>query len=341
MPPGRAPIKKAWIVIARSNNLPMAIAWDLANEYPATSLPGEGDHEFARRVADATSGLLRIRPRCDAETGFTSRRQFDAVSRGELALADSFSGALTDVHAMFQLSSLPFLTADASEAQRLFELAQPHYARVLEGLGQKLLYASPWPPTGLWSRQPVADAASMQGLRVRTYDRASAGVFTRLGAAGTHMSFADALPRLAAGELDAVLSSGDGGAGDRLWQQLPVFTPLVYAVPLSFTTMHLPTWEALDNAFRLALEHAAAATMQSQWRRMQGRVEENAVRLRAHGATVAPPVCAAFRAQLEHAADGAVTDWLARAGAEGRALLGAFRGAEWVHSRISSKATSP
>jgi hypothetical protein len=39
------------------------------------------------------------------------------------------------------------------------------------------------------------------------------------------------VPRLRAGELDAVLSSGDGGAGARLWEVLPHFTALDYASP--------------------------------------------------------------------------------------------------------------
>jgi TRAP-type C4-dicarboxylate transport system substrate-binding protein len=189
----------------------------------------------------------------------------------------------------------------------------------------------------LWTRQPLAETL-LQGLRVRTYDRASAEVFTRLGATGMALSFADAVPLLEQGKLDAVLSSGDGGAGHKLWRLLPVFNPLVYAVPLSFTTMHLPTWRALADPVRQAIADAAAATMQSQWRRMAGRVEENVQRLYAHGASVAPPPDADFRARLEAAADGVVAAWLELAGVRGEALLTAFRGAEWVHSRFRNKA---
>jgi TRAP-type C4-dicarboxylate transport system substrate-binding protein len=326
-------------VIARSNPKPSANAWDLANEYPATSLPGEGDAEFARRVAEASGGLVKITPRCDAVMGFTSRTQFDAVSRGELVLADSFSGALADVDALFQLSSLPFLTADTADARRLFDLAHAHYAAAFEQAGQKLLYVSPWPPTGVWTRKPLADAAGLRELRVRTYDGASAEVFTRLGATAAALPFSEALPLLEQGRLDAVLSSGDGGAGAKLWRLLPVFNPLVYAVPLSFTSMHLATWQALGDAIRQAIAEAASATMQSQWQRMQGRVEGNVQRLRANGATLAAPPGAHFRAELEAAADGVTAAWLARAGARGTSLLSEYRGAEWVHSRFTQKPT--
>jgi len=47
------------------------------------------------------------------------------------------------------------------------------------------------------------------------------------------------------GEIDAVLSSGDGGAGRKLWDHLPHFSEINYAIPLSFTTVNLDKWKAL------------------------------------------------------------------------------------------------
>jgi hypothetical protein len=42
-----------------------------------------------------------------------------------------------------------------------------------------------------------------------------------------------------AGELDAVLSSGDAGAGAELWAILPHFTEVNHAMPLSIATIDL------------------------------------------------------------------------------------------------------
>lgn len=301
-----------------------SIVWDLANEYPDSSLPGEGDAEFSRRVGELTAGRVRIRPRCDAAHGLGSRQLFDAVSAGRLVLADSFAGALGDVHPLFQLSSLPFLTAGSADARRLFDLARPYYDTVLHDLGQKLLYASPWPPTGLWTKAALGRAHDLQGLRVRTYDAISAQVFARLGANARAMAFTEAQPLLASGGLDAVLSSGDGGAGAKLWQRLPYFTPIDYAVPLSLVTINLAGWNALDAAMRLAMEDAAAQTMQSQWRRMHTRVEENTLRLRAAGATIVPPT-AELHAAFVTAAAKPIADWTERAGSAGHAILAQYR----------------
>src|SRR5438477_2727843 len=66
------------------------IRWILADEYPATSLPGEGDAYFAKAVADRVAGKLVVESQPDAKSGFRSREQLKAVAEGKLAMADSF-----------------------------------------------------------------------------------------------------------------------------------------------------------------------------------------------------------------------------------------------------------
>src|SRR5207244_12718620 len=48
---------------------PSAARWVLANEYPATSLPGEGDIFFAKAVAHRVAGKLVIAAHADATAG--------------------------------------------------------------------------------------------------------------------------------------------------------------------------------------------------------------------------------------------------------------------------------
>jgi TRAP-type C4-dicarboxylate transport system substrate-binding protein len=61
----------------------------------------------------------------------------------------------------------------------------------------------------------------------------SSEVFASVGARAAAISFADTMPRLADGSINAVLSSGDGGAGRKLWDYLPYFTEITYSLPLS------------------------------------------------------------------------------------------------------------
>ena len=123
-----------------ANDLP---CWVLANEYPASSLPGEGDARFARLVSEATRGRLSIASRPGASLGYRSRDQLRAVARGEIAMADTFGGALAEEHAIFALASLPFVVADLVGARALYDAARPSYDAAFADNNQRLLFARP------------------------------------------------------------------------------------------------------------------------------------------------------------------------------------------------------
>src|SRR5689334_8124841 len=99
--------------------------WTLANEYPATSLPGEGDEFFAREAANLTEGRVSIVTMPDARMGYKSREQLAAVAQGKLAMADSFGGALGADEPLFALSSLPFAVNGIGGARALYDAARP------------------------------------------------------------------------------------------------------------------------------------------------------------------------------------------------------------------------
>ena len=70
-------------------------------------------------------------------------------------MANTVGGTLGEEDPVFLLSSLPFVTPTMEDARALYEHAQPLYEQLFAERKQKLLYAVPWPPSGIWS----ADAA--------------------------------------------------------------------------------------------------------------------------------------------------------------------------------------
>ena len=299
--------------------------WALANEYPATSLPGEGDAHFAKLVADKTRGRISIVTMPDAKLGYKSREQLQAVAEGKIAMADSFGGALGDAEPIFSLASLPFVAADAAQARSLYEAARAAYAAAFARHNQKLLFSTPWPASGLWTKAPATTLEAVAKLKVRTYDKTGTELFSRLGAQASVVSFSDLPPKLASGEIDAVLSSGDGGAGRRLWEHLPSFTAIDYAMPLSFTTVNLDRWKALDADTQRAIEEAAGETEIRQWKTLGGRLAQNYARMRENGMTIATEISPELRARLREAARTAAAQWAAKAGPEGKAILERFQ----------------
>lgn len=279
---------------------------------------------FAEAATRLAGDGLVVTPGFDGPDGLRSAGMLGAVAAGRVQAADAFTGALAGEDALFGVSALPFLTASDADARRLWKVAEPAYRTALARRGLVLLYATPWPPTGLWSRMPLQGPASLAGLRVRTYDAASTAVFVGVGAAPALLSFADAQGRLRTGELDAVLSSGDGGAGARLWEVLPHFTALDYAFPLSLAFCSRAALDALPGDAREAVMAAGVATTARQFGAMRTRVADNESRMAANGVVLAR--VPAVRATLAEAAVPVVADWEARAGEDAVRVVAAFRG---------------
>ncbi|CAN5267772.1 TRAP transporter substrate-binding protein [soil metagenome] len=284
----------------------------MVTEYPATSMPGEGVATFAALVAQKSGGAVVIAPSFDAVAGFKSADMIEAVEQRKVEAADAFAGGLANRYPVFAVSSLPFLADSLGKARDLNAAAKPVYAKFLAAHGQKLLYTTPWPASGIWSKTPIRTVDDLKALSIRTYDAISQDVMTAAGAKASNISFADAMPRLAAGDVNAVLSSGDGGAGRKLWVYLPSFAEINYAMPVSIATMNLAVYDALDERSRRAIDSAAALTEIAQWRLIEGRLEANYRTMRDNHVAIDAEVAPAVKAALRAAAASAQQDWLGK-----------------------------
>jgi TRAP-type C4-dicarboxylate transport system substrate-binding protein len=301
------------------------ITWSMADEYPATSIQGEADARFAREVAARTDGRIAITHQYDATSGFRSRDMVAAIGRGDLRLGNTYMGALGALDPVFLLPSLPFLATTPGEGQALAAVARPAYERALARHNQVLLFQSPWPAAGIWAHRPVDSAEALKGLRIRTADANGVVAFRAAGAVPVVVSFTDALPQLRAGQLDAVLSSGDGGAGQRLMETLRHFTAIEYAVTMSMVTVNADAWRALDPGLQQALREAVAETEARQWEVMKTRVAANYARMRAAGITLTTELTPEYRQALRAAGQTAVDEWLRQMGPAGAQIIEQYR----------------
>lgn len=301
------------------------VVWDMPTEYPQTAMPGLGLTTFAKHVAESSAGKLQIKPSFDAAGGIKSARMLTAIAEGKVQAGDAFAGALEAEDAIFALPSLPFLVTSIADAKRLADLARPHLAAALQRKGQRLLYLTPWPPTGIWSKNPLKTPGDLAGLSIRTYDKVSSEVFAAVGAKAAWMNFADAMPKLADGTINSVLSSGDGGAGRKLWDYLPFFTAITYSLPLSVASLNQAVYDGLSPDLREAVDAAGRQTESELWLALSTRLQENYQRMRENrvnlDATPAPAVIAA----LQSAAAVAQAAWCTRSGPVCQQTLDAFK----------------
>jgi TRAP-type C4-dicarboxylate transport system substrate-binding protein len=195
----------------------------------------------------------------------------------------------------------------------------------LRNKGQHLLYLTPWPPTGIWSKAPLKNPSDLSSLSIRTYDKISSEVFASAGARAAAISFADTMPKLADGSINAVLSSGDGGAGRKLWEFLPYFTEITYSLPLSVATLNQSLYDGLSADLREAVDSAGRQTEKELWLALSTRLQDNHKRMSENGVTIDSSPAPAMMAALQAGAAAAQQAWCARAGPVCLQILDAFR----------------
>jgi TRAP-type C4-dicarboxylate transport system substrate-binding protein len=296
------------------------VPWQMASEYPETSVSGIGLATFGRLVAEHTSGAVMTVNAFDNALKVSSGEMPNAVRQSRITGGDAFAGPLEAVDPVFGLPSLPFVAQSVEAASAIDSRARGLYEKALRAQGLKLLYITLWPPTGLWSDRPINTADDLRTLAVRTYDDNSAEVLRAVGASAESLPFSEAISRLRDHKLNAILSSGDGGAGRQLWNYLKYFTAINYAIPISIAFVRMETFQALPSDVQNQVEAAAEETERLQLANLSNRVSENYQRMRANGVVIAEPAAADVLAALNAAAQKPIESWKARAGGEAAAI---------------------
>jgi TRAP-type C4-dicarboxylate transport system substrate-binding protein len=295
--------------------------WKMATEYPASNISGVGLATFGQLLSAETHGSLTTANGFDNELKISSGEMLQAAQDHRIDGGDAFAGLLESFDPIFGLPSLPFVVQSIDAARAVNARGRPLYARALAARGLKLLYITIWPATGIWSDQPLRNEEDLRTLLVRTYDSSSAEVMRALGATAEFLPFNEAIAKVKEHKLNAILTSGDGGAGRRLWEDLRHFTPINYAIPISIAFVRQDDFDALPKEMQDQVEAAAGETEKSQLELLANRTEENYKRMRASGVSIDEPAPSAIIAALKKAGSRPIAAWQTKVSPEAVAIL--------------------
>lgn len=297
------------------------VQWKMTTEYPESNISGIGLVTFGKLLSSKTQGALVTVTAFDNAMKITSRDMPQAAQDHRIDGGDAFAAPLESSDPIFGLSALPFVVQSVETAKAVNAKARPLYERALAARGMKLLYVTIWPATGIWSDQPLRGEDDLRTLAVRAYDKSSADVLRAAGAAAEFLEFNEAIAKVKEHKLNAILTSGDGGAGRKLWDDLHHFTPINYAIPISIAFIRKDAFDALPADQQAAVEAAATETENSQIDLLVNRTAENYARMRANGVSIDEPAPPAIIAALKKAGSGPIAAWQARVPAEAAAIL--------------------
>jgi TRAP-type transport system periplasmic protein len=297
--------------------------WDLPAGYPAGNPHTQNLNQFAADVQAATGGKLAITVHPNGAL-FKAPEIKRAVQTGQAQIGEVLMSLLENENPVFGADAVPFVATGFDASYKLWQAQRPVVEKILAGQGIRLLYAVAWPPQGIYTKKPLNAVADMKGLKWRAYNPATTRIASMVGAQPLTIQAAELSQALATGVVDSFMSSGATGVDSKVWESLTHFATVDAWLPKNMVIINQKEFDKLDKATQDAVLAAGKAAEERGWKRMRDYTTESLGTLRANKMTVYEPN-AAFKAELTKIGETMLNEWLAKAGPDGQAIIGAFR----------------
>jgi TRAP-type C4-dicarboxylate transport system substrate-binding protein len=297
--------------------------WDLPAAYPATNFHSVNLTQFANDVDRLSGGKLKITVHANASL-FKAPEIKRAVQGGQAQIGEILLVNFQNEWQPFGADGLPFLADSYDESMKLYRAQKPLLEKKLAEQGMMLLYSVAWPPQGIYSKKPINSAADLRGIKWRAYSPSTARIAELVGAQPVTVQAAEFSQALATGVVESTMTSGATGVDSKLFEHLKFYYDVQAWLPKNAVIVNKRAFDALDKATQDAVLKAGADAEARGWAESRKVNTSTLETLKANGMTVAPP-SAQLKADLTKIGDTMLKEWIERAGAEGKAMVDAYR----------------
>ena len=297
--------------------------WNLPAAYPANNYHAENLVWFAEEVKKATGGKLEITVH-PAASLFKAPEIKRAVVTGQAQMGEVLISIHENEDPIFGIDTIPFLTASFGDARKLWDAAKGPIAKKLDSQGLLLLYSAPWPSQGLYAKKDINSLDDLKGLKMRAYNVGTTRIAELAGAQPVTVQAAELAQAMATGTVNAFITSGITGTDTKAWETTSHFYDLEAWQPKNVVFVNKAAFAGLPKDQQDAIIKAAAATEERVWKIAAEKQGWGIEQLKAKGMKVQPP-SGALTAGLKKIGEQLIADWQKRAGADGEAVLAAYR----------------
>lgn len=297
--------------------------WDLPTAYPATNFHTENLTQFAQDVDKASAGKLKITVHANASL-FKANEIKRAVQGGQAQIGELLLANFENENPVYGTDGIPFLASSYAESKRLYDAQKPVLEKLLNAQGMKLLYTVPWPPQGVYTKKEIASVADLRGIKWRAYSPATAKIAELIGAQPVTIQAAELSQALATGVIESYMSSGSTGYDSKTYESLKYWYDTQAWLPKDAVIVNKKAFDALEPALQAAVTKAAADAETRGWALSAEKNEWYKKALTEKGMKIMPP-SAKLSADLRQVGDIMLADWLKKAGADGEAIIAAYK----------------
>ncbi|HKU47205.1 MAG TPA: TRAP transporter substrate-binding protein [Burkholderiales bacterium] len=298
--------------------------WDMPTPYSEGEFHTRNVKAFAEDVKKNTGGALDITVHSN-QSLIKHPDILRAASTGQVNIAEFLLGQFGNEDPVFAADNVPFVAPGYDAAWKFYQAQKPVLEKKLQGRGLRLLYAVAWPGQGLYTRDPLKSAADLKGQKMRTYSPLTSRLAELLGATGVQVQVTDVPQMFATGAMQAMVTSSATGTSTKAWEFVKNYTKTNAWNPKNVVVVNQRAFAGLPKNVQDGLVKAAAAAEPRGWEMSKAREKEGDETLAKNGVAVAE-ASAELKAALGKIGDQMAAEWQKSAGADGQAILKAYKG---------------
>ena len=297
--------------------------WDMPTPYSDGEFHTRNIRAFAEEVKKATNGGLDITVHSSGSL-IKHPDILRAVSTGQVPIGEILLGQFGNEDPIFAADNVPFVAPGYDSAWKFYQAQKPFLEKKLHGRGARLLYAVAWPGQGLYTKEPVKTVGDLKGVKMRTYSPLTARLVELLGASPIVVQVPEIPQMFATGAMQAMVTSSATGTSSKAWEFVKNYYKTNAWNPKDVVIVNERAFSRLPRDQQEALLKAAAAAEPRGWEMSRAREKEGDETLVKNGMSVSEP-SPELKAALAKVGEQMALEWEKAAGADGQALLKAYR----------------
>jgi TRAP-type C4-dicarboxylate transport system substrate-binding protein len=298
--------------------------WDMPTPYSDGEFHTRNVKQFVEEAQKAAGGKLEIVVHSNGSL-IKHPDILRAVSTGQVNIAEFLLGQFGNEDPVFAADNLPFVAAGYDAAWKFYQAQKPTLEKSLQKRGLRLLYSVAWPGQGIYTKEPLKSIDDLKGTKFRTYSPLTARLAELLGASPTVVQVPEVPQMFATGAIQAMITSSATGTSTKAWEFVKNYYKTSAFHPKNVVVVNQRGFGRLPKEQQNALVKAAAGAEKRGWEMSRAREKEGDETLAKNGMSVQEPD-AKMKAAFQKVGQQMAQEWEKSAGADGQAILKAYRG---------------
>jgi TRAP-type C4-dicarboxylate transport system substrate-binding protein len=297
--------------------------WNMATPYSDAEFQTRNVRMFVEDIKKVSNGDLDItvHPGGSLIPGPNIKR---GVQSGQVQIGELHISNLGSEDKVFEVDAIPFLVGNYDDAAKLWRASRSHIESRLQKQGMRLLYAVPWPFQGFFLKKEMNTLADAKGLKQRSYNASTTRLATLMGTVPTTVQAVEIPQAFATGIIQMLNTSATTGVTTKAWEFSSFYYDANAWASKNMVFVNEAAFAKLSPATQKAVLEAAARAETRGWDLSRQLNADAPKTLSQNGIKILSP-SENLRKELRAIGQTMTDEWLAGAGADGKAIIDAYR----------------